>query len=118
VITPFNFPSPFRMEDRTALIYGNTVVWKPAACSAAGMRLASALTRRLPAACSLSSRLHLGDGIVNHIEVDAVTFTGSTGIGRRIAAQRPARRARAMRDGRENAAVVLDDAEWNWLSSR
>jgi acyl-CoA reductase-like NAD-dependent aldehyde dehydrogenase len=117
VITPFNFPIAIpAWKIAPALIYGNTVVWKPASTvPMLSMRLASALTAAgLPAGVLniLIGGSHLGDGIVNHPEVDAVTFTGSTGIGRRIAAAAAERGVPAQCEmGGKNAAVVLDDAD-------
>ena len=54
----------------------------------------------------------VGDAIVNHDGVDAITFTGSTGVGRRIAAAAAARGVPVQAEmGGKNAAVVLDDAD-------
>lgn len=117
VITPFNFPIAIpAWKIAPALIHGNTVVWKPASTvPLLAMRLASALTAAgLPAGVLnlLIGGSHIGDGIVNHAEVDAVTFTGSTGIGRRIAAAAAERGVPAQCEmGGKNAAVVLDDAD-------
>ncbi|MCV7228155.1 aldehyde dehydrogenase family protein [Mycolicibacterium komossense] len=117
VITPFNFPIAIpAWKIAPALIYGNAVVWKPASTvPLLAMHLASALNSAgLPAGALnlLIGDSALGDGIVNHAGVDAVTFTGSTGIGRRIAAAAAARGVPAQCEmGGKNAAVVLDDAD-------
>jgi alpha-ketoglutaric semialdehyde dehydrogenase len=117
VITPFNFPIAIpAWKIAPALIYGNTVVWKPASTvPLLAMHLARALTAAgLPAGVLnlLIGGSDLGDGIVNHSGVDAITFTGSTGIGRRIAAAAAARGVPAQCEmGGKNAAVVLDDAD-------
>lgn len=117
VITPFNFPIAIpTWKIAPALIYGNTVVWKPASTvPLLAVHLASALhTAGLPAGALnlLIGGSHLGDGIVNHPGVDAVTFTGSTGIGRRIAAAAAARGVPAQCEmGGKNAAIVFDDAD-------
>ncbi|HTY29278.1 MAG TPA: aldehyde dehydrogenase family protein [Mycobacterium sp.] len=119
VITPFNFPIAIpAWKIAPALVYGNTVVWKPASTvPLLAIRLADALTTAgLP-----SGVLNLvigdgaiGDGLVNHGEVDAVTFTGSTGVGRRIAAAAAARGVPVQAEmGGKNAAVVLDDADFD-----
>ena len=56
----------------------------------------------------------IGDAIVGHRDIDAITFTGSTGIGRRIAATAAARGVPAQAEmGGKNAAVVLDDADFD-----
>lgn len=117
VITPFNFPIAIpAWKIAPALIYGNTVVWKPASTvPLLAMHLATALhDAGLPPGVLnlLIGGSAIGDGIVNHPGVDAVTFTGSTGIGRRIAAAAAARGVPAQCEmGGKNAAVVLDDAD-------
>ena len=56
----------------------------------------------------------IGDGLVNHADIDAITFTGSTGVGRRIAAAAAARGVPVQAEmGGKNAAVVLDDADFD-----
>ncbi|ALI25428.1 Aldehyde dehydrogenase [Mycolicibacterium fortuitum] len=117
VITPFNFPIAIpAWKIAPALIYGNAVVWKPASTvPLLATHLARALdTAGLPAGVLnlLIGGSAIGDGIVNHPDVDAVTFTGSTGIGRRIASMAAARGVPAQAEmGGKNAAVVLDDAD-------
>lgn len=117
VITPFNFPIAIpAWKIAPALIYGNPVVWKPASTvPLLATHLARALhTAGLPAGVLnlLIGGSGIGDGIVNHPDVDAITFTGSTGIGRRIASAAAARGVPAQAEmGGKNAAVVLDDAD-------
>ena len=117
VITPFNFPIAIpAWKIAPALVYGNTVVWKPAsAVPLLAMRLAHALTAAgLPAGVLnlLIGGSYLGDSLVDHEGVDAVTFTGSTGVGRRIAAAAARRGVPVQAEmGGKNAAIVLDDAD-------
>jgi alpha-ketoglutaric semialdehyde dehydrogenase len=117
VITPFNFPIAIpAWKIAPALVYGNTVVWKPAsAVPLLAMRLAQALTcAGLPAGVLnlLIGGSYLGDSLVDHEGVDAVTFTGSTGVGRRIAAAAARRGVPVQAEmGGKNAAIVLDDAD-------
>ena len=117
VITPFNFPIAIpAWKIAPALVYGNPVVWKPASTvPLLAMRLAEALTQAgLPAGVLnlLVGGADVGDAIVGHAGVDALTFTGSTGVGRRIAAAAAARGVPAQAEmGGKNAAVVLDDAD-------
>lgn len=117
VITSFNFPIAIpAWKIAPALIYGNTVVWKPASTvPLLAMRLAQALTDAgLPAGVLnlLIGDVGIGDGIVNHAGVDAITFTGSTAVGRRIAATAATRGVPVQAEmGGKNAAVVLDDAD-------
>ena len=117
VLTPFNFPIAIpAWKIAPALVYGNTVVWKPAsAVPLLAMRLAHALTSAgLPAGVLnlLIGDSHLGQGIVDHDGVNAVTFTGSTSVGRRIAADAGRRGVPVQAEmGGKNAAIVLDDAD-------
>ncbi|WP_137149560.1 aldehyde dehydrogenase family protein [Mycolicibacterium sp. CR10] len=117
VITPFNFPIAIpAWKIAPALVYGNTVVWKPASTvPLLAIRLAQALTDAgLPAGVLnlLIGGVEVGDAIVSHVGVDAITFTGSTGVGRRIAAAAAARGVPVQAEmGGKNAAVVLDDAD-------
>jgi alpha-ketoglutaric semialdehyde dehydrogenase len=117
VITPFNFPIAIpAWKLAPALVYGNTVVWKPASTvPLLAIRLAQALSDAgLPAGVLnlLIGGSDIGDAIVGHRDIDAITFTGSTAIGRGIAATAAARGVPAQAEmGGKNAAVVLDDAD-------
>jgi acyl-CoA reductase-like NAD-dependent aldehyde dehydrogenase len=116
VITPFNFPIAIpAWKIAPALAYGNTVVWKPApTVPLLAMRLAEALVQAGLPAGVLS--LVIGDGpvgqrLVEHPGIDAVTFTGSTAVGRAII-ERCGALARPVQTemGGKNAAAVLTDA--------
>ncbi|MGV0779822.1 aldehyde dehydrogenase family protein [Mycolicibacterium sp. XJ775] len=117
VITPFNFPIAIpAWKIAPAMIYGNTVVWKPASTvPLLAIRLAQALTEAgLPSGVLnlLIGGSDIGNAIVEHPGIDGITFTGSTGVGRRIAAAAAARGVPAQAEmGGKNAAVVLDDAD-------
>lgn len=119
VITPFNFPIAIpAWKIAPALAFGNTVVWKPAnAVPLLALRLAQALTESgLPAGVLnlVIGDPSVGEGIVNHPDVDAITFTGSTAVGRRIAGAAGARGVPVQAEmGGKNAAVVLDDADFD-----
>jgi len=118
-ITPFNFPIAIpAWKIAPALVYGNTVVWKPAsAVPLLALRLAEALTEAglPPGVLNLViGDSAAGDALVSHADVDAITFTGSTGVGRRIAAAAAARGVPVQAEmGGKNAAVVLDDADFD-----
>jgi acyl-CoA reductase-like NAD-dependent aldehyde dehydrogenase len=119
VITPFNFPIAIpAWKIAPALVYGNTVVWKPASyVPLLATRLAEALHEAglPPGVLNLViGGSAVGDVVVNHTGIDAITFTGSTGIGRRIAATAAARGVAVQAEmGGKNAAVVLDDADFH-----
>ena len=119
VITPFNVPIAIpAWKIAPALIYGNTVVWKPASTvPLLAMRLAQALTEAglPPGVLNLViGNSAVGDALVNHARIEAITFTGSTGVGRRIAGIAAARGVPMQAEmGGKNAAVVLDDADFD-----
>ena len=119
VITPFNFPIAIpAWKTVPALVYGNTVVWKPASSvPLLAMRLAQALTEAglPPGVLNLViGNAEVGDALVSHEGVAAISFTGSTGVGRRIAAAAAARGVPVQAEmGGKNAAVVLDDADFD-----
>jgi aldehyde dehydrogenase (NAD+) len=119
VITPFNFPIAIpAWKIAPALVYGNTVVWKPASTvPLLAVRLAEALTAAgLPAGVLnlLIGPASIGDALTSHAGIDAITFTGSTAVGRRIAAAAAGRGVPVQAEmGGKNAAVVLDDADFD-----
>ncbi|MFT3660492.1 MAG: aldehyde dehydrogenase family protein [Gordonia sp. (in: high G+C Gram-positive bacteria)] len=116
-ITPFNFPVAIpAWKIAPALIHGNAVVWKPAASvPLLAQRLASALhDAGLPAGvlALLIGDDAVGRALVEHPGIDAITFTGSTGVGRAVAAAGAARGVPVQAEmGGKNAAVVLADAD-------
>lgn len=116
-ITPFNFPISIpAWKLAPALVWGNTVVWKPATfVPVLAMRFAEALEQAgLPHGVLnlVNGTAAVGEAIVSHPDVDAVTFTGSTKVGRLIAAQLAARGIPFQGEmGGKNAALVLADAD-------
>jgi aldehyde dehydrogenase (NAD+) len=100
-----------------ALAHGNTVVFKPAelvpACAHA---LAEIISRAgLPAGAFnlvMGSGRSVGQTLVDHPLVDAISFTGSTSVGEGILKAATARRAKVQLEmGGKNPLVVLDDAD-------
>lgn len=118
VITPWNFPMAIpAWKIAPALAYGNTVVFKPAdLVPGCAWELVAILDRcgAAPGVVNLvmGSGSVVGEALVRHPDVDAVTFTGSDGIGRRIAAHAAERLAKVQLElGGKNAVIVLDDAD-------
>ena len=117
VITPFNFPIAIpAWKIAPALIFGNTVVWKPASTvPLLAMRLTEALAQAgLPAGVLnlVIGPGELGTEIVNHPDLDGLTFTGSNRIGRKLAAAAAGQGVPIQAElGGKNASVVLDDAD-------
>jgi alpha-ketoglutaric semialdehyde dehydrogenase len=117
-ITPWNFPIAIpAWKIAPAIAYGNTVVWKPAEIvPLTSTHLATALADAgLPNGVLnllLGRGSAVGDSLVTHDRVDAITFTGSNPVGRAI--QRKATEAGKkvqLELGGKNPAVVLADAD-------
>ncbi len=118
VITPWNFPIAIpAWKLAPALMYGNTVVFKPA-------EIASGTAVML---AELLQEAGLPDGVLNLLtgyggelstallgapELDGVTFTGSNAVGRQIAAAAAGAGVKTQLElGGKNPSVVLADAD-------
>ncbi|BDI23500.1 aldehyde dehydrogenase family protein [Herbiconiux sp. L3-i23] len=118
IISPWNFPIAIpTWKAAPALAFGNTVVLKPAEI-VSGMALALAeILDRVgfpPGVFNVvtGSGSVVGDALVKHPGIDAVTFTGSQVVGRRVAQGATDRLARVQLEmGGKNALVVLADAD-------
>lgn len=118
LITPWNFPIAIpAWKLAPALVSGNSVVLKPAELTPVSVQhLLDALTQGgLPA--GVLNVVHgagsvTGTALVGDSRVAAVSFTGSTAVGRQIRDQMEARAGRVQLEmGGKNALVVLDDAD-------
>ncbi|MBJ7599797.1 MAG: aldehyde dehydrogenase [Candidatus Nephthysia bennettiae] len=117
VITPWNFPVAVpSWKIFPALMAGNTIVFKPAEDTPlCGTRLAEVLLEAgLPA--GVLNVVHgtgpeAGAALVAHPDVNCISFTGSTEVGKEIAAEcgRSLKRV-GLELGGKNAIVVMDDA--------
>ena len=117
MIAPWNFPIAIpAWKIAPALAFGNCVVFKPAdlvpGCSWA---LAEIISRAgLPAGVFnllIGRGSVVGQAMVDHEEVDAISFTGSVATGRNIGASALKRMAKMQLEmGGKNPLVVLDDA--------
>jgi aldehyde dehydrogenase (NAD+) len=118
VITPWNFPVAIPLwKMAPALIYGNTVVIKPAAetaitCAKVIECLAAA---GMPAGVInmvTGSGATIGEGLVEHPDVNGITFTGSNGVGKSIGRAALARGAKYQLEmGGKNPVIVAGDAD-------
>lgn len=118
IVAPWNFPLAIpAWKIAPALAYGNAVVFKPAELvPASAWALAEVIARSgMPAGVFnlvMGPGRVVGDAIVESPEVAAISFTGSTGTGRAIAAKALARGARVQVEmGGKNPLVVVDDAD-------
>ncbi len=118
VITPWNFPIAIpAWKVAPALAYGNAVVFKPADLApGCAWELTAALDRAgVPAGVFnlvMGAGSTVGEAIVSHPDVDAVTFTGSDRVGRQVAVKAATRLAKVQLElGGKNPVIVLDDAD-------
>ncbi|MGP4079057.1 aldehyde dehydrogenase family protein [Pseudalkalibacillus sp. R45] len=117
VITPWNFPISIPARKiAPALITGNTVVFKPSSeTPLIAYRLVEALHEAgLPEGVLNFVTGHskdIGDSLVTHPAVKAVTFTGSTGAGEHIHRNVSLETRTQMELGGKNPIIVMDDAD-------
>ncbi|PAU65712.1 aldehyde dehydrogenase family protein [Pseudomonas sp. PIC25] len=118
LITPWNFPIAIpAWKIAPALAYGNCVVIKPAdLVPGCAWALAEIISRAgFPAGVFnlvMGSGRVVGEALVNDKRVDGISFTGSVGVGRGIAAACVARGAKVQLEmGGKNPQVILDDAD-------
>jgi acyl-CoA reductase-like NAD-dependent aldehyde dehydrogenase len=118
LITPWNFPIAIpAWKIAPALAYGNCVVLKPAdLVPGCAWALADIISRSGIAAGVFNLVMGrgsvVGDALVNHAGIDAISFTGSQAVGGRIAQQCAANLKKVQLEmGGKNPQVVLDDAD-------
>ncbi|HET9151688.1 MAG TPA: aldehyde dehydrogenase family protein [Gemmatimonadales bacterium] len=118
LITPWNFPAAIPLwKAAPALAFGNTVVLKPAerASQTAVLLARTAVTAGLPPGVFnvvLGFGNTVGTALLEAADVRAVSFTGSTGVGAKVAAACAARNIRFQTEmGGKNVAIVLPDAD-------
>jgi acyl-CoA reductase-like NAD-dependent aldehyde dehydrogenase len=120
LITPWNFPIAIpAWKIAPALAYGNTVVFKPADLVPGSAWALSDIIARSGLAPGVFNLVmgrgsEIGDTLLNHPDVSAISFTGSVSTGRKVAAA--AVSASTMKKvqlemGGKNPMVVLDDAD-------
>jgi len=117
VITPWNFPMAIpTWKIFPALLSGNSVVFKPASdVPLTGTRLVEILLEAgvPPTAVNLvhGTGSTVGIPLVEHPEVDVVSFTGSSVVGRQISSICGQGLKRVSLElGGKNAQIVMDDA--------
>ncbi|MFF4410540.1 aldehyde dehydrogenase family protein [Streptomyces sp. NPDC001262] len=114
LVTPWNFPFAIpSWKAAPALAAGNAVVLKPAPeATACALRLAAIVQQAVPedVFTVLPGGAAEGNALVS--AADVVSFTGSTAVGRAVAARATARGIPAQAEmGGLNAAIVLPDAD-------
>lgn len=117
-ITPWNFPVAIPIwKIAPALLCGNTVVFKPATLTpGCATALVSIFERAgLPPGVLnmvLGSGVVVGDALLDHPDVRAISFTGSNDVGGAVCARGARRLARVQCEmGGKNPVVVMADAD-------
>ena len=120
IITPWNFPIAIpAWKIAPALCYGNTIVFKPAELvPGCAWAIVDILHRAgLPAGVLnlvMGKGSVVGQAMLDSADINAMTFTGSTGTGKRVAmASIEHNRKFQLEMGGKNPFVVLDDADLN-----
>ena len=118
VISPWNFPIAIpAWKIAPALCYGNAVVFKPAdlvpgSAHALAEILVSAGVPKGVFNLTMGRGSVVGEAMLDHKNIDAITFTGSVATGRRVAEACSAHmRKFQLEMGGKNPLVVLDDAD-------
>jgi acyl-CoA reductase-like NAD-dependent aldehyde dehydrogenase len=118
IISPWNFPvATPAWKIAPALAFGNAVVWKPATLTpASAVALTDIITRQdiPPGLFNLvAGPGHtVGQKLVEHPGIDAISFTGSVPVGRGIAAAAVANMTKLqMEMGSKNPMLIMDDAD-------
>ena len=118
LITPWNFPIAIpAWKIAPALAYGNCVVFKPAELTpGSAWALADIIARSGVPAGVFNLVMGRGDvvgaALAASPDIDGISFTGSQGVGRRVAAQAVANMTKVQLEmGGKNPQVILDDAD-------
>ena len=118
IITPWNFPIAIpAWKIAPALAWGNTVVFKPAGNTpGCAWELANILTRAgLPSGVLnlvYGSGSEVGAAMTESTLINAISFTGSVGVGKSVAVAATKHGIRVQTEmGGKNPMVVLDDAD-------
>lgn len=118
LITPWNFPIAIpAWKAAPALAAGNTVILKPADITPACAHVLAELIEA--AGCPagvfnlvMGSGSVVGQAIIDHPDVKAISFTGSEPVGRAIAASCAAKMKKVQLEmGGKNPLVVMNDAD-------
>ncbi len=117
-ITPWNFPlNQITLKVAAAMAAGCTVVLKPSEVAPINAFLLAECIHAAGVPAGVFNLVTgygpvVGEVLASHPEVDMVSFTGSTGAGKRVAelAAKTVKKV-ALELGGKSAAVILDDAD-------
>jgi len=118
-ISPWNLPLYlFTWKIAPALAAGNTVVAKPSEVTPATASLLGELAAQIGFPHGVLNIVHglgpeVGEALVRHPAVRAISFTGSTAVGQRIAGiAAPLLRKVSLELGGKNPTLVFADSDW------
>ncbi len=118
-ISPWNLPLYlFTWKIAPALAAGNTVVAKPSEVTPHSATLLGEIAAEIGFPAGVLNIVHgrgpeVGEAIVAHPEVKAISFTGSTAVGRRIAGiAAPMLKKLSLELGGKNPTLVFADSDW------
>jgi alpha-ketoglutaric semialdehyde dehydrogenase len=124
LVTPWNFPAAIPLwKAAPALAFGNTVVLKPAEQASRMAQLLAETSREAalpPGAFNVvfGTGAAVGEALLRAEPVRAVSFTGSTAVGARVAALCAERNIRYQTEmGGKNVVIVLPDADLDLAAS-
>jgi acyl-CoA reductase-like NAD-dependent aldehyde dehydrogenase len=120
IVTPWNFPMAIpTWKIFPALLCGNTIVFKPASDTPATATVLVEILLEAGVPPGVINIVHggggeVGNAIVDHQDVDLVSFTGSTLVGKKISEMASKNLKRVSLElGGKNAQIVMDDADLN-----
>jgi aminomuconate-semialdehyde/2-hydroxymuconate-6-semialdehyde dehydrogenase len=118
-ISPWNLPLYlFTWKIAPALAAGNTVVAKPSDITPHSATLLGEIAAEIGFPAGVLNIVHgrgpeVGEAIVAHPDTKAVSFTGSTAVGRRIAGMAaPMLKKLSLELGGKNPTLVFADSDW------
>ncbi len=118
-ISPWNLPLYlFTWKIAPALAAGNTVVAKPSEITPLTATMLGELAAEIGFPAGVLNIVHglgpeVGEPLVTHPQVRAVSFTGSTAVGKRIATLvAPLLRKVSLELGGKNPTLVFADSDW------
>ncbi len=118
LVTPWNFPVAIPVwKAAAALVCGNTIVLKPASSTPWCAQLITEIFAEAGMPAGVWNVIFgpggvVGDTLVNHPDVAAISFTGSNDIGQRLYGLGAEKGKKVQCEmGGKNALIVLDDAD-------
>ena len=118
-ISPWNLPLYlFTWKIAPALAAGNTVVAKPSEVTPLTATMLGELAAEIGFPKGVLNVVHglgpeVGEPLATHPQVRAVSFTGSTAVGKRIASlAAPALKKVSLELGGKNPSLVFADSDW------